>query len=65
MTDFFKSAFGLFGNNSNAASAGSAGLAGPASNHNLINSPSSEFVGQTILIGHLKLKITKLLAEGF
>jgi hypothetical protein len=68
MTDFFKSAFGIFGNN-NSSTNNPAGIAGPASisanNYNIgSHNQSNDFVGQTILISNYKLKITKLLAEG-
>ena len=65
MTDFFKSAFGMFGNQSQAGG----GVAGgpPTSNHSTTSSNSSgrnEFVGQIIQIGNIKLRVTKMLAEG-
>ncbi|CAF0982373.1 unnamed protein product, partial [Brachionus calyciflorus] len=60
MTDFFKSAFGIFGNNQNA---GPNSMPGPGS-LNFSQSPTNDFVGQTIMVGNLRLKVTKLLAEG-
>ena len=62
MTDFFKSAFGMFGNQNgnNAATSPQAGNSPQLKT----NSPSNEFVGQIIMIGNIKLKVTKLLAEG-
>jgi len=69
MTDFFKSAFGLFGNN-NVNGGGSVTTSSQPNNVSSFSSTSTnsvasnEFVGQTIVIGSYKLKITKLLAEG-
>jgi hypothetical protein len=66
MTDFFKSAFGMFGNQpagggANAAAATpvnqQASSSGGGNNRN-------EFVGQIIQLGNYKLKVTKQLAEG-
>lgn len=63
MTDFFKSAFGIFGNSS--ASQSGMGMSGPgASSTNHQSNSSNDFVGQTVMLGNLRLKITKMLAEG-
>lgn len=60
MTDFFKSALGgMFG----GVQGTTPGMSNPI-NGSGTNSQSNDFVGQTIIIGSHKLKITKLLAEG-
>ena len=61
MTDFFKSALGgMFG----GGQGNTPGMSNPMSNANGTNSQSNDFVGQNIIIGSHKLKISKLLAEG-
>ena len=62
MTDFFKSAFGMFGSSNGMNS--QAGNASPALSASRANVSSNDFVGQIIMIGSYKLKITRLLAEG-
>lgn len=57
MTDFFKSAFGIFGNQSASPSS----MAGPGSS---TFSANNDFVGQIIMVGNLRLRVSKMLAEG-
>jgi hypothetical protein len=70
MTDFFKSALGLFGQNpSNAAATPGSGNNLSAASSNLqtqrsSNSQANDFVGQNIMIGSFKLRVTRMLAEG-
>ncbi|RMZ93745.1 hypothetical protein BpHYR1_025872, partial [Brachionus plicatilis] len=58
MTDFFKSAFGIF----NSQNGGPNSMAGPGSLS--FSASTNDFVGQSIMVGNLRLKVTKLLAEG-
>lgn len=58
MTDFFKSAFGIF----NSQNANQSSMPGPGSSS--FSATTNDFVGQTIIVGNLRLKVTKLLAEG-
>lgn len=64
MTDFFKSAFGIFGTSANNSQ--NASNSAQSSSHQTTgySSQTNEFVGQIIMIGNYKLKITKLIAEG-
>ena len=71
MTDFFKSALGIFGDNRNPSSAGGVGMPGPASfnpknsSQNFgQSSASNDFVGQQIMVGSYKLRVLKVIAEG-
>lgn len=72
MTDFFKSALGIFGDNRGAGGGAAAGMAGPAAfnankNSSQNTGPSSvsnDFVGQQIMISSYKLRVVKVLAEG-
>lgn len=62
MTDFFKSALGgMFGNQS-SNTPGMFGTTSSTSTQN--NSQNNDFVGNNIIIGNYKLKITKMIAEG-
>ena len=68
MTDFFKSAFGMFGNQAgggggNSAASSSANAA-PAGQQASSGNARNDFVGQIIQLGSYKLKVTKQLAEG-
>lgn len=56
MTEFFKSAFGMFGQNA-AAGTANAATGPPISSNN-------DFIGQSIQIGNMRLRVTKMLAEG-
>jgi hypothetical protein len=73
MTDFFKSALGIFGNqNPNQAAAGGPNTNNNNNNQNRASKPSNifsslnsnDFVGQNIQIGNNKLRINAVLAEG-
>jgi hypothetical protein len=70
MTDFFKSALGLFGQNQAASGPNSMGMAGPGTSANNNSSTmrssnsNNDFVGQNIMIGNIKLRVTRMLAEG-
>ena len=71
MTDFFKSAFGLFGQNPSAAGSNSSNAMGNNSSFGSNNMPTlrssnsnNDFVGQNIMIGNIKLRVSRLLAEG-
>ena len=68
MTDFFKSAFGLFGQSQSAPPSSQNANSSHQANNNNNNRNSSgqtnDFVGQIIVVGNLKLKVTKMLAEG-
>jgi hypothetical protein len=69
MTDFFKSALGLFGQNQSASGPNNMGMAGPGSTATINSSMRSsnsnnDFVGQNIMIGNIKLRVTRMLAEG-
>ena len=72
MTDFFKSAFGLFGN-SGQSSQQPNGIAGPGSSasnasssakSSLFGAQTNEFVGKSIMIGSIRLRVNRVLAEG-
>lgn len=71
MTDFFKSALGIFGDN--RAAGGGVGMQGPAAASSAAknssqgfapSSVSNDFVGQQIMISSYKLRVIKVLAEG-
>lgn len=66
MADFFKSAFGMLGQSGGGGGAG--GVANSTSPVGGVSSTSSssgnEFVGQSIQIGNMRLRVTRLLAEG-
>jgi cyclin G-associated kinase len=77
--DFFKAAFSIFGGSIQNSSLSSSNGANSSVNHHNhhhnhnnhhhqspkpSNSSSNEFVGQCIIINNMKLKITKVLAEG-
>ena len=74
MTDFFKSALGMFGNQNpnQSAAASSSNSAQNSNNQNRANKASNifsnlnsnDFVGQNIQLGNYKLRITAVLAEG-
>ena len=67
MTDFFKSAFGLFGTSQSSSTPAGSLWYGNNSNNNpntKTSQPTNEFVGKVIMIGNLKLRVAKLLAEG-
>ena len=67
--DFFKAAFSIFGGSIQNASL-SSNNGGLLSSNSSMQSPkpssssSNEFVGQCIILNNMKLKITKVLAEG-
>jgi cyclin G-associated kinase len=70
MTDFFKSAFNVFGSTSHNLQTNAPQNQSNNNNNSSNNqfgfssSKSNDFVGQTIAIGQYKLRITKMLAEG-
>jgi hypothetical protein len=74
MSDFFKSALGLFGNQNaaggvqsvaaNAASSTNSAAAAQAANNMLSSRSNNEFVGENIQVGSMKLRVTRVVAEG-
>ena len=75
MTDFFKSAFGMFGQNA-AGGPQQAGGGGGGVNQQTTSSAAgsaaftttshagNDFVGQSIQVGSARLRVTRVLAEG-
>ncbi len=67
--DFFKAAFSIFGGSplqntslsSNSGVVSNGSIQSPKPSH---SSCSNDFVGQCIILNNMKLKITKVLAEG-
>lgn len=70
MTDFFKSAFGIFGQNAGAGGGPGSQPGGAVSSTNApgfmnsIGSGGNDFVGSIIQVGSSRLRVTRVLAEG-
>jgi hypothetical protein len=66
--DFFKAAFSIFGGsplqNSSLSSSNGVISNGSMQSPKPSSSNSNDFVGQCIIINNMKLKITRVLAEG-
>ena len=65
MADFFKSAFGMLGQSGGGGAGGVTNSTSPVGGVSSTSSSSgNEFVGQSIQIGNMRLRVTRLLAEG-
>lgn len=78
MSQFFKSALGIFGNQSNVSAGGAAAGSGASAasaaaaavsansqaNSQFARPGNNDFVGQFIMIGNMKLRVTRVVAEG-